>query len=271
MRNRIPNSSGLDGATGWTFGGAPVVDSTTVGADARIAFTGNAFVGTPEVNVQGMTSIYASALFQGFRAFVRFNVGAGLVDSVIPLRRRSARAASRGIASTFSFAAGVLSVPAGATIARIYTDGLANGCALFRPYLDAYDGERPSVWTPGPHLNPDLDLVAWPGDLRNAESDGVELEPIGLRKSFAGDDGTPTTRRVATTSRYFMTMTLALDNVQRDRLEQFWRANHDEFFLIRPDTGDLVIAEWADDGDPRDSGGKPPLRRTEIRVLIREP
>lgn len=268
MRNRIPNSSGLDGATGWAAGSDLVVDSINIGAEARIAITGGASVSAPEVNVAGLTAIYASALFQGQRAFVRFNVGG---DVVIPLRRRASRSATRGIASTFSLAAGVLAVPGGATTARIIADGLANGNALFRPYLDAYVGERPSVWTPGPHLNPDLDLVAWPGDLRNAEADGVELEPIALRKSFAGDDGTPTTRRVASTSRYFMTMTLALDNVQRDRLDQFWRANHDEFFLIRPDTGDLVIAEWADDGDPRDSGGRPPLRRTEIRVLIREP
>jgi hypothetical protein len=121
----------------------------------------------------------------------------------------------------------------------------------------------------GPHGNPDLNLVAWPADLPLAQPGEYGTEPIPLRKAFAGDDGVPTTRRVADGSRSFLSVTLVLDMAQRDVLDAFWRANHEQFFFTRYDTQEVCVAEWASDGDPKDAGAKVGSRSTSFKLLLR--
>lgn len=271
MANGILNASGLDGATG--FAGTNVAaDNAVLGAEARIVITADANLASANVNLAGAAGVYAFGMFAGDGLAVRFRNGVGVIgDYPLPTLRQPA-SPTRGIARTFGFASGYIAAPVGATQWALVESG-GGEAAMFRPYGmgTSAAARRPRTWSPGDHANPDLDLAAWPDLLPNAEADGFALEPIPLRKSFVGDSGIPTTRRVASTSARFATVTLALNAVDRDILEQFWRANHDEFWFVRPDTGDLCIAEWADDGDPKDEGGQPGARRTSVRLLLREP
>lgn len=278
MPNLLPNATGLDGLTGYGHnGGALAVDEAATGAPNRLAIAATTnYIHTGDADVAGLSSISAATFFDGpaggtAGVGVVFGGPGGFYSYFnLPIRTPPRGIAKRGIASTFGRAvAKAIPVPAGATIAHIVTlsgPGSLSPRVLFRPQINA--GALLECWRPGPHLNPDLPAVSWPAELE-IQREGFELEPIPLRKGFEGDAGIPTNRRVSNVSRRFATCELSLDAIGRDLLDQFWRANHDEFFFVRPDNGDLCLAEWAADGDPRDSGAGPG-RRTSVRLLLRD-
>lgn len=271
--NLLSNATGLDGVTGWTSpGGAVTVDSSVVGAPNRIAFVGSGASLYAEADVSGLTSIFARLDHRrGHIASVAFYNGGGAVGAPIalPVRRVGRGDPSRGVAGTFSASWGAVALPGGATVARLVSAplGAAPGAPVaFRPMIAA--GEQ--CWRPGEHLNPDLELPSWPASLPNPDPSSLELEPISIRKGFEGDAGVPITRRVSSVSRRFASFDLVLDALERDALDQFWRDNHPEFWFIRPDNGDLCVAEWAADGDPSDSGSVASGRRTRVKLLLRD-
>ncbi len=270
MPNQIVNASGLDGVAGFTGGAGLAADSDVVGAPSRTVITAAGSVMTTAVALAGAAGVYAFGHHSAGPLLVRFATPGGDVDVAVPAMKATAGAPARGIASTFSFSRGWVTAPAGATTWRLRIATTA--AALFRPFGSgqASAAFRPCRWAPGPHLNPDLAVATWPERLPNPDPDSLELEPIPLRKAFTGDDGVPTTRRTSNRSRRFCRFGLTLDAAGRDALESFWRANVEEFFFVRPDTGDLCFAEWAEDGDPTDSGGKPGSRSTSVRLTIRE-
>ena len=268
--NRILNATGLDGTAGYSGGAGLAADEAVLGAPNRIvlkAAAGGYLQPATAAVVAGETVEAFAHHTPGSNLEVIF-LTAGDVQvgalSPVPRRANPSRAATRGIAATFAFSRARLLVPATAAKAVLYVKPGGQAIdAMFRPFL----GDVGECWRPGPHLNPDLDLPSFPP--LEPQRDGFELEPIPLRKSFAGDSGVPTTRRVAATSRRTASVDFALDAIDRDLLDQFWRANHDEFWFVRPDNGDLCVAEWADDGDPKDSGAGA-ARRTSVRLLLRD-
>lgn len=263
--NRLLNATFLDGVTGWG-GPAIEVDETELGAPNRrvLKADGYLFDANP-IPLDGAAGVYVSALHVGaVKIYWQDAGGVALTNPLVPLRRVGRGTPARGIASTLSASFGYMAAPATAARAQLAVEGPLS--VVFRPSILV--GETSGqCWRPGPHLNPDLDLPSFPAI--EPQRDGLELEPIPLRKSFAGDAGVPTTRLLAATSRRYIRVEYALDAIGRDVLDQFWRENHPEFWFVRPDNGDLVIAEWADDGDPKDSGAGA-ARRTSIRLLIRD-
>lgn len=286
--NAIVNATGLDGATGFTVtGGALYVDETTRGAEGRIVLGANASgAGAVSIfqdvavsagdDVEVFAHVAGVGLSSAPGLSVQFRNGGGVVSTAaVPIRRAGRGSPARGIPGTFDLHRARLVVPAGATTARLLATGTASGAGsrllLLKPFLAAGDLAAPSMgFQAGPHANIDLaEIPAWPADLPLPEPDDFSTEPIPLRKAFAGDDGVPTTRRVAEGSRAFLSASLALDMAQRDALESFWRANHEQFFFTRYDTQEVCVAEWAADGDPRDAGAKVGARRTAFKVLLR--
>lgn len=270
MPNRISNATGLDGVTGYAGGAGLAVDDSVLGAPNRLVITaaadGDLRTSAAAVTAGETIEAFAHHPFGGGIAVRFYTAGDAAVGAPVMLTRKAnpMRSPKRGIAATFAFSRGRLVVPATATKAVLALPaGLQSVDALFRPFL----GDPGECWRPGSHLNPDLEIPSFPP--LEPQRDGFALEPIPLRKSFAGDAGIPTSRRVAAASRRFVVVEYALDALGRDDLDSFWRANHDEFFFVRPDNGDLVIAEWADDGDPKDTGSGA-SRRTSIRLLTRD-
>jgi hypothetical protein len=274
--NLIPNATGLDGVTGYGSNpGGLTVDDAVRGAPNRLAIVGNVtYLHTPPADVEGLAFISAATAFDGpagtSGAGLEFYGPASFYSFVPMTTPRSPRgSARRGIAATFGrVVALAVAVPPAATTAQIVTlsgPGSVSPRALFRPQIN--EGSTLQCWRPGEHLNPDLALPAFPAI--EPERDGFAVEPVPIRKSFAGDAGIPTSRRVAASSRRYLVLEYALDAIGRDVLDSFWRANHSEFWFVRPDNGDLVIAEWADDGDPKDTGAGA-SRRTMIRLLTRD-
>lgn len=269
MPNAILNASGLDGVAGYSGAGL-AVDDEILGAPARVVITANGQLSTDDRELGANAGVYAFGHFAGSGISVRFKAAGAVVSTVALPVLQPPRNPRRGLAGTFGFAKGYVPAPAGATEWALVCPG-GGPTALFRPFAMASSPTAPRpCWRPGAHLNPDLALPTWPELLPNPQTDGFELEPIPLRKSFAGDTGVPITRRMGSISRRFATISLLLDAEGRDRLDSFWRSNVPEFWFVRPDNGDLVIAEWTDDGDPKENG-KPGQGRTSTRLLLREP
>jgi len=294
--NRIRNASFLDGVDSFTaYFGAAAVDDADFGAPGREAFvltkTGGAGSGAFTTSAPDPELVVAvdDVIEVGFRYGVSrpalapetflqiLNMAESAVLATITIPKTAPQKTfppRRGIASTYGRAyARIKATHAGRVRVGLQAAAMSNGdrLAMMRPFLDLNpSSERRSVWQPGSHTNPDLDLVAFPTDLPPPLAEGFAIEPVPLRKGFSSDDGSKITVRVAGVSRWTASVSWLLNALDRDRLETFWRANHEEFWYVRPDTGDLCVASWAEDGDPTDSGGKVGSRETTVRLDLRQ-
>lgn len=281
--NKIEGATGLDGVTPFAATGATrAVDSDVIGAEARPVFVGTGTGGAATFTLGDVAAVDGDA----FEAFVQIGAigvatpapvvkvtGGGGGTVALALERVGRGLPRRGLGGSFDlyYGRGIIPATGSAAIYAAAALDVGDKVAFFRPFLDV--GALPArrqTWNAGAHLNPDLDRAAWPSNLPAFTAEDLELEPTPLRRGFTGDDGTTATRLVAGRSRHTLNATLVLDAEERDVLDQFWRANHSEFWIVRPDTLDLCIGEWAVDGDPKDTGGKVGSRRTNVRIMLRE-
>jgi hypothetical protein len=299
MGNRIVNASGLDGVTGYQSIGlvAPPrvisIDDSNLGAEGRLAIvsSGAALAGAPALS--GIrTDEVAVVAGETLDAFTHFRTVGGTPSVWIqwidiahdattssPLEITPPRSppfgALRGRPGGFSFAALRTVVPVGAAFARLTVAcvlpqvGDAAAAILVKPFLGppTLRGRR-AAWTPGPHLNPDLALPAWPDILPPAEADSFNYEPVPTRRAFAGETGVPINRPTGANGWGYASFTMVLNAEQFDALGALSRTGG-EFWYVRPDTAELCVAEFAEDGDPRDNGGHIGARRTAVRLLLR--
>lgn len=256
MTNKLTNATGLDGTAGYTGGGALSTNETTTGGPGRIVvLSASGHLATDSVPVSGAV-IYAYAHHApGSRVRVRFldaalaTVGADvLLPLVDPTRPDSPM--TRGLPSTFDFSRGQAVRPTGATRALLRVEGGPNPKAILKPYLA---DDRMACWRPGPHGNPDLNLASWP-DLPPPQAGGFQVAPTGMRQAYETDSRKPITRRLPGASWYVLRATVSLDQLQRDRLQQFYESAQEPFWYVRPDTHQVSRAWWLEDGDPTDDG-----------------
>jgi hypothetical protein len=275
MGNALKNAGGLDGLLNWNIGGggALVVDESVLGAPGRAVFslTGNGngqmvAVSDPVVSSAG-EPVEASAFWStsggdGFGAYVQWLNGAstpigGLTS--IPLTTAAPYGSggpSRGLPLTFNYSYGRLTAPAGAAFKRIgvctnMSGSGAYSAALLKPYLATAPGwNRPTVWDPGFHTNPDLQLPVWPSILPPFQA-GQLPEPLGNMTSYSTDTNIGVTRDLYTELQYSFRGQMRLNAAQVDALDQFYLNNRGGFFVVRPDTQQLCVAFWMTDGAPK--------------------
>ncbi|MET3665899.1 hypothetical protein [Caulobacter sp. 1776] len=257
--NLLKNAGLLDLTNDWVSGGGALqVDESTVGAPGRVVMVaGGAGVATSSVNVSVGDELEVLALVGADvnRPRVEFVIlnggGATISATVVPFRRLGSGACRRGLTASFSEAYARITVAA-AGAARLSIAPNGGGMShiyAFRPYIG-----RPGLavmrWDPGTHSNPDLNLPVWPADLPGFRGQPA-VEPFANLKAFAGDAGLPANGSLYSGLHHQVKGQMRLSAEQDDILDQFYARRPPAFYFVRPDTGDLCIAEWLADGAPR--------------------
>ena len=281
--NRLMNAAFLDGTANWT-GTAQLtlsVDDETTGAPGRHALIGAGsssangqaqYVETAAANRPVVTAgevLEASAWCVCRRAGVeiaptaevRWFNGAGSFLSASPLtvaapyltRHGLGRA---GIRASFRRAMDRVTAPANAASAalRVATVSTASAQAIslgiLKPMLAAPTaGQRdPLVFDPGPHASVDLQLRAWPSDLRGVDVDS-RSSPQAWAVEFQGD-GRPSRRRDSASPVRRFEGRVRCDPVERAILDAFARTDTD-FWFLEPDSDQVCVASFTADGAPR--------------------
>lgn len=271
MANGIKNASGLDAAD-WT--GATAFDEEVLGAEGRIVIVGaGGALRSSTVPVVPGQVIEAAGLVGasggGAVLEVEFLSGGGVVieTAAVAMKTPGDGRPRRGLPIAFDIRRGRLVTPADAATARLLARGTGSAY-LLKPLLDPAPGRRPTVWTPGPHTNPDLNLPSLPSMLPPIEWDNAELEPIPLRKDFAPDAGVPITRRMGSTPRWKLTTSLRMTMEEADAFDEFFKAGVEPFWIVRYDTQALCRAYWLADGEPSYSAARLGLREVSFGLLL---
>lgn len=292
MGNLLTNASGLDGATGWTAlgAGALAVDETTVGGPGR-AVIRSAGAGAPGDVVGLVSAFVAVAAGQVVEAAGRNAAvggawaqqlvwrdagGAALAPTPIPLAYTGFGPARRGLPATFNYGYLRAAAPANAASVALQvqtTLGQGDGAyAVYalKPFLGAAPADpRPTRWDPGAHVNPDLQLEIWPSILPPFRSDGLAT-PIANAKAWAGDAGIPIRETLYQDLHQEFRGQMRLSLEQWDALDAFYESSgDDEFYVVRPDTDQLCVAEWLADGAPKPASVSGPWIIAEVGLHLR--
>lgn len=293
MRNRISNASGLDGVTSWTaLAGAISVDDTVRGASGRIAISASG-AGAAIGDTVGLKSA-AAAVTPGetilAAAFASSDNGAAQVTAtfltaggatvgapVVVGQSRSATTTplhTRGLKATFAqFFSGALVVPGTAATAVLTAKATATAAGawrvdLLKPFLGSpQTNGQLGIWDPGPHANPDLQLPAWPADLRPFHA-GAPPTPIANAKAWRGDAGAQVREDVAGSLYYEFRGRLRATPFELDLLTQFYFIARSQFWLVNPFTDELCIAEWMEDGAPKITEDRGPSMIVEVGLQL---
>jgi hypothetical protein len=274
MGNQVSNATFLDGTTGWASPGGLAVDEDVRGAPGRAVLRAggaSALLTSTAALLTGGTSLRAFAHHStGSRIGIRFQDagGATVQDFVLPLERSGQGSPRRGLLGTYAFSSAVLPVPVGATKWLFYFSSAIANPVLMKPY-GSDDGRPAPLWQPGPHANADLNLPAWPAQFPFPAADTVQVDPIPTRKSFMGDQGVPSTRRITLTQRWKFMAEYSLTAEGRDDLDQFFASVAGPFWFTRPDTRQLCQAVWLEDGEPADRGLENGKRKTQVGLLLK--
>ena len=252
MGNALSNAGGLDGLTGWSVNaGALSVDEVTYGAPGRAVFVGSGgSVVSPQV------AVTAGSMLEVF-GYVADSAGASTALAVhvggavaaVPKVRSGNYSAKRGLPLSFDWFYGRLASPASGEATLVA--GSANSTLLMKPYLGAAPSSpKPTVWDPGSHVNPDLQLPIWPSILPPFQT-GALPTPTSNATSFATDTNIPIVSDLYTQLQYDFKGQLRLDPEQFDALESFFETNRSTFYIVEPLNDRLCIAYWAADGAPK--------------------
>lgn len=301
MENRLSNAGWLDGATGWTAAPSGLtlsVDETQRGAPGRIVLkakgtstaSGQAFrivtAQSAAADVTGVSLVETSCAAAAFVAgaavtpVVRliFQGAGGEVLTVHDLVVRRPflprwGVALAGLQDTFHLAWGRIPRPASATKAVLEVGGAstANGQAVEAVLLKPLIAEAPAtphalLWSPGSHLDVDLQLPAWPGALREVEAGaGFEVKPGWVE--FDAGAGRPMSRRISTDPARKLSGRIRCDVVQRAMLEGF-TGTAAKFWFVEPGSDRLCVASWAADGRPRLAETRGGLHLMEFSIWL---
>jgi hypothetical protein len=294
MGNGLKNAGGLDGVLNWnvTGAGALGVDESVQGAPGRGVFVQSAatagagqaetfsdFIAVAPGQLTEAFGFWRTSGGDGYGLYVEWLNGAAAVigpATPVPLvtpSRTPGQAAVRGLAYMFNSSYGRLVAPAGSAFMRL---GLATNLAavgpyslaLMKPYLAlAPTYSRPTVWDPGSHTNPDLQLPVWPSILPPFQADQLPT-PLSNMASYSTDTNISTTRDVYTQLQYSFKGKMRLDATQVDALDQFYLDNRSGFFVVRPDTQQLCVGFWTDDGAPTPVESRGPWTFVQIGLRL---
>jgi hypothetical protein len=253
MGNALSNAGGLDGLTGYApASGALTVDETTFGAPGRAVFVGPGGVICPGVAVTAgeLLEVFAHvADSAGAAPALVVEIGASV--QAVPLVKTALYLPSRGLPLSFNWY--YARIAAAATGNAVLTATSPNDTLLLKPYLAAAPSTaRPTVWDPGSHVNPDLQLPTWPSLLPPFRPDALPT-PTTNASAFAADTNISITRDLYTQLQYDFKGQMRLNPQQYDALEQFYQANRQTFFVVEPLNDRLCIASWLFDGAPKPS------------------
>lgn len=284
------NAGGLDGVTNWNAigGGALAVDEAVTGGPGRavIEVTGVGAVGGVVGIASDTVPIVAAPLVEAFGRYaasqgawslqVEWRSGAAvLAQAPVTFAAAPVTAAKRGLPTTFAWAYSRLQAPGGADGMRLLATTTlaaagAYSLALLKPYLGLAPADpRPTRWDPGSHANPDLQLQVWPSDLAPFRSDQLPT-PIANGKAWAGDAGIPVRESLYAGVHHEFRGQMRLSSEQFDVLDAFYDSTQDaEFYVVRPDTDQLCVAEWLADGAPKPASLAGPWTIAEAGLHLR--
>jgi len=284
MGNRLTNCGFLDGATGWgnTAQLTLSVDETVRGSAGRAALVGTgqttAANQTQTLNsaVRGVVtagevveiSCAVAAVVNGVvtpaAASVAWFTAGGAQVSVAPLTVRPAQierhgVGLKGVRNTYPTVRQRLAAPPTAATAEIrlsVTPAAAGSTvvlALVKPQIAPVPAGRtePLSWEPGLHGAPDLQLPAWPLEMRSFDL-GPDGEPLASGIEFQGESpGRPSQRRTGLSPARQFAGAVRCDPYERALLDDFWRATPGDFWFVEPGSDRLCVARFATDGQPR--------------------
>lgn len=287
MGNALKNAGLLDGITGWSPfpGGVLAVDESVLGAPGRavLAVTGAGAAGSPGGAYSDLVAAAASVeAYAGFvatqpdwRVDVQFVAADGNTQVAVlpvPIVRNPIGNAARGLPATFARAYARLAAPAGAAKMRLRAYSMLSGggyaATLLKPYLAPAPADpRPTLWDPGSHNNPDLQLPAWPSALPPFQADAM-AQPIANAKAWTGDQGIPVREDLYRALHFEYRPRMRLDIGGQDTLEQFFERQRDPFYVVRPDTDQLCVADWLADGAPKPVSINGPWTMVEVGLHL---
>lgn len=276
MSNLIDNAGGIDGVTSWSAsaGATLTIDDAVLGAPGR-----NAIVAARALAVGGTVALWSDVA--AVTAGERLNVDGGIGNSEagaprLQLEILDAGASrisivdvptaaasypggpSRGIMGTYRSAQTQILAAATGFARLVATStavvGGAHKLALVKPLLARPVGRYSARFDPGDHVNLDLKLPIWPALLPAFRRD-LQAKPYPSLVAFAGDAGVPANASVNGGDDATMMGRMSLNPVEADALDQFYRQTRTGvFFIVRPDTDQLCMAEWLAEGAPAPVG-----------------
>lgn len=284
MANALRNAGAADGTDGWdvTGGGAALtVDDAQYGWDGKALFLNqgvatadgqsatiyavddNRVAVSPGDELEAFAFSYASKGTGALLVQWEDSGGSVLSNSTVPLVRAQMASGSPelGAWSTLDWSWGRVTAPASAAWARLRykttvpTTGNAFKLMLLHPFLGTPveitpNKDEPAKWDPGAHANTDLDLAAWPDDVPRIQA-GAQAETFPNRASMDTDGGIPASRLLYFTPQHSLRVQMRCLDLHLARLEAFHQRGLDEFWFVRPDTGQLCIGKWLADGAPK--------------------
>ncbi|WGM45233.1 hypothetical protein KOAAANKH_00094 [Brevundimonas sp. NIBR10] len=281
MANRLRNAGFLELTSGYESNLALSLDASVRGAPGRAGLvaagsvssggtvlTRNAVGNRPTITV-GQTaevSLLLAASVDGvpvtpFAEVVWVNAGEGDISTtpltVSPVEYSAEGVGVRGLRQTFFRAWGRVVAPA--TTAKLMLQARmvapsAGAAALtyLKPLIVTPTGAaHPHPWDPGTHTDTNLNLPAWPPlrPFRNPP----QVTPIANRTGFQSASGINKTRLLYREPPVDLRGSVRCTPPELDVLDQFYRAGHDRFWIVRPDTDELCVATWLPDGAPKPS------------------
>lgn len=282
MTQRLPNAGFLDLAQGWVSSAALAlsVDETTRGAPGRQVLRGTGTASSDGVlTIQPATASRPTAAVgevieaQAFiaahvagaaaqpSARLVFRDGGGSQISALDIPIRPALLSLHGegvggLTDTFRRAYLRAAAPGGTATATLEarvsaTTGQTVDLALLKPLVGPAPAGRaePLLWSPGVHIEEDLQLPAWPSLLKPFQARSTS-EPQAGRVEFSAMLDRPVSRRISPDPARRFDGLFRCDPVQRAIVENFARTAGD-FWIVEPDSERLCVASFAADGAPR--------------------
>jgi len=286
MANTLTNAGFLDGTTGWTKTAqlSLSVDDTVRGSPGRAALVATgATTATNQTQTVSVDAAHRAAVTAGVEVEVSLcalatvagvitpvvatvvwhAAGGGVIASeTLSLREPQITrhgVGLKGVRSTWPTARQRLTPPAGAVSAdlRLSVTPAASGAAvviaLLKPQIAAVPPGRsePLSWQPGLHVSEDLQLPAWPHELRSFDL-GPDGEPLPSGVEFQGESpGRPAMRRTGLSPARQFAGSVRCDPYERAVLDDFWRTTPGDFWIVEPGSDRLCVARFAVDGQPR--------------------
>ncbi|WP_332657369.1 hypothetical protein [Brevundimonas sp.] len=282
MTQRLPNAGFLDLAQGWTASSALAlsVDETTRGAPGRQVLRGTgtaasdgfltlqpATASRPSaahgemIEAQAFIAAHVAGVASQPTARLVFRDGGGSQISALDIPVRPALLSLHGegvagLTDTFRRAYLRAAAPSGTATATLEarasaTTGQAVDLAILKPLVGPVPATRaePLLWSPGIHVEEDLQLDVWPSLLKPFQARSTS-EPQAGRVEFTAMLDRPVSRRTSADPARRFDGLLRCDPVQRAILETFARTAGD-FWIVEPDSERLCVGSFAADGAPR--------------------
>lgn len=283
MANRFRNAGLVEQLSGWSSNVTLALDTSVKGAPGRAALTisgtlatagSGAFIFNAADNRPTLTpgqkqefSVLVAGKVNGVAVLPQIKIiyvtslgGIAGVEAIVPgpAEYSVEGEAVRGLRGTYRRAWARLTAPASTATyilqAEVYapSNGSTYELAMVKPFGDFPTGAvHHLLFDPGPHTDADLNLPAWPAlrPFRNPP----QITPVANRTAFQTAAGINKTRLLYAEAPVDFRGQVRCTPTEADTLEQFYRAGHERFWIVRPDTDELCVATWLPDGAPRPS------------------